>query len=155
MNEISELLRSVKDWLFTHKLRAATLALILVLTVPWPAKAQFGLDPCCALLAAGLASVQSALTSVTGGGLNQILGVDKAMQQFQQTVVWPQALINEAKSLVGLLQGNFNQIQKLMKLPVSSASLPPSQRLEQVLLSHNPNQIAQTDRKSTRLNSSH
>src|SRR5215831_18149036 len=100
MARIVELLRTAKDWLFAHKLRAAILALVLVFTAPWPARAQF-LDPCCAMLAAGLASVQSALTSVVGGGLNQILGVDKAMQQFQQTIVWPQALINQAKSLVG------------------------------------------------------
>lgn len=111
MIKITDLLRTVKGWLFGHKLYTAILALVLVLTAPWPARAQFGLDPCCAMLAAGLASVQSALTSVVGGGLNQILWVDKAMQEFQQTVVWPQALINQAKSLVGLLQGNFNQIQ--------------------------------------------
>ena len=42
------------------------------------------------MLVAGLSSIQSALTKVVGGGLNQILGVDKAMQQFQQAVVWPQ-----------------------------------------------------------------
>jgi hypothetical protein len=46
--------------------------------------------------------------------------------------------------LVGLLQGNYNQIQNLMKLPINSATLPASQQLEQVLLSRNPNQIAQT-----------
>ena len=66
--------------------------------------------PCCALLVAGLSSIQSALTKVVGGGLNQILGVDKAMQQFQQAVVWPQNLINQARGLVGALQGNFTQI---------------------------------------------
>jgi hypothetical protein len=144
MKRITELFKATKKWLFSHKFRAAILALILVFTAPWPARAQFGLDPCCAMLAAGLASVQSALTNVVGGGLNQILGVDKAMQQFQQEVVWPQTLINQAKSLVGRLQGNFNQIQNLMRLPVSSATLPASRQLEQVLLSRNPNQIAQT-----------
>ena len=59
------------------------------------------------LLVAGLSSIQSALTKVVGGGLNQILGVDKAMQQFQQAVVWPQNLINQARSLVGALQGQL------------------------------------------------
>src|SRR5215471_1511870 len=132
MTRITKLLRTAKDWLFTHKLRAAILAVVLVFTAPWPARAQFALDPCCAMLAAGLASVQSALTSAVGGGLNQILGVDKAVEQFQQTVVWPQALINQAKSLVGQLSGNYNQIQNLMKLPVRSATLPASERLEQV-----------------------
>jgi len=62
--------------------------------------------PCCALLVAGLSSIQSALTKVVGGGLNQILGVDK----FHQAVVWPQNLINQARGLVGALQGNFTQI---------------------------------------------
>src|SRR5215470_10064431 len=143
MTRITDLFRTAKSWILGHKLRASILAVVLVFTAPWPARAQF-VDPCCAMLAAGLASIQSALTSVVGGGLNQILGVDKAMQQFQQTVVWPQALINQARGLVGLLQGNFNQIQGLMKLPVNSATLPASQQLEQVLLSRNPNQIAQT-----------
>ena len=143
MTRITYLFRTAKSWILGHKLRAAILALVLIFTAPWPARAQF-VDPCCAMLAAGLASIQSALTSVVGGGLNQILGVDKSMQQYQQTVVWPQALINQARGLVGLLQGNFNQIQSLMKLPVNSATLPASQQLEQVLLSRNPNQIAQT-----------
>lgn len=143
MSRTAGLLRAVRGWVFGHKLRAVMLALVLVLTAPRPARGQFGLDPCCAMLAAGLASVQSALTGVVGGGLNQILGVNTAMQQFQQTVVWPQALIHQARSLVGLLEGNLNQIQNLMKLSVSSATLPASQQLEQLLLSRNPNQIAQ------------
>jgi hypothetical protein len=151
MNQMTHALKIMRNWLLGHKLRAAVLVLVLVFTAPWPARAQFGLDPCCAMLAAGLASVQSALTSVIGGGLNQILGVDKAMQQYQQTVVWPQSLINQAKSLVGLLQGNSNQIQNLMRLPVSSATLPASQQLERVLLSRNPNQITQTSGAYTAL----
>ena len=88
MTQITDLFRTVNNWIRGHRLRAAILALVLVFTAPWPARAQF-VDPCCAMLAAGLASIQSALTSVVGGGLNQILGVDKSMQQFQQTVVWP------------------------------------------------------------------
>ena len=151
MTKIRDLLRAVKDWLFGHKLRVAILALALALTAPWHARAQFGLDPCCAMLAAGLASVHSALTSVVGGGLNQILGVDKAMQQFRQSVVWPPAEINQARSLVGLLQGNFHQIQSLTKLPLSSATLPAAQQLEHVLLSRNPNQITQTSGAYTAL----
>jgi len=137
--------------MFTHKLRATILALVLLFTAPWPARAQFGLAPCCAMLAAGLATVQSVLTSVVGGGLNQILGVDQAIEQFEQTVVWPQTLINQARNLVGLLQGNLNQIQSLMKLPVNSATLPASQQLERVLLSRNPNQIAQASGAYTAL----
>src|ERR1017187_10630884 len=103
MTRFIELLKTTKTWLFGHKLRAGILALVLVFTAPWPARAQI-LSPCCAMLVAGLSSIQSALTKVVGGGLNQILGVDKAMQQFQQAVVWPQNLINQAKGLVGALR---------------------------------------------------
>jgi len=88
---------------------------------------------------------------VIGGGLNQILSVDQTMQQFQQAVVWPQNLINQARSLVGTLQGNFTQIQNLTHLPVASATLPSSQQLEQVLLSRNPNQISQASTAYTAL----
>lgn len=146
MRPVKNVLRAMKNWLMGHKLRAAILAIVLVFTAPGPARGQFGLDPCCSMLAAGLASVQSALTSVVGGGLNQILSADNAMQQFQQNVVWPQALINQARSLVGVMQGNFNQIQNLMRIPIRSATLPASQQLEQILLSRDPNQIAQTTR---------
>jgi hypothetical protein len=137
------LFKTARIWVAAHKLCASVLALILVFTAPWPAKAQI-VSPCCALLVAGLSSIQSALSKVVGGGLNQILDVDKGMQQFEQTVVWPQSLINQARGLVGPLQGNFNQIQRLMKIPVNSATLPVSQQLEQVLLSRDPSQIAQT-----------
>lgn len=150
MTRITDLLKTVRTWMFGHKLRAAFLALVLALTAPWPARAQF-VDPCCAMLAAGLASIQSALTHVIGGGLNQILAVDNSMQQYQQAVVWPQNLIAQAQSLVGVLQGNFRQIQNLSRIPVSSATLPASQQLEQVLLSRNPNGIAQTSGDYTAL----
>jgi len=150
MKRLTTLLKTAGNWMSGHKVRAAILALVLVFTAPWAARAQI-ISPCCALLVAGLSSIQSALTKVVGGGLNQILGVDKAMQEFQQAVVWPQNLINQARGLVGALQGNFNQIQNLMKIPVNSATLPTSQQLEQVLLSRNPNQIAQTSGAYTAL----
>lgn len=143
--------KATKTWLLAHKVRAAVLAVVLALTAPWPARAQLGLDPCCALLAAGLASIQTALTNVVGGELNQILAIDQAMLEFQQTVVWPQNLIDQARGLVGTLQGNFNQIQILMHLPIHSASLPASGQLEHILLSRNPNQIAQTSNAYTAL----
>ncbi len=150
MTRITDLLRNIRTWVLGHKLHAPFLAFVLALTAPWSARAQF-IDPCCAMLAAGLASIQSALTNVIGGGLNQILAVDNSMQQYQQSVVWPQNLIAQAQSLVGLLQGDFRQIQNLSRIPVSSATLPTSQQLEQVLLSRNPNGIAQTSGAYTAL----
>lgn len=150
MTRITDLLRTIRTWVLGHKPRTALLALVLVLTAPWPARAQF-IDPCCALLAAGLASIQSALTKVIGAGLKQILTVDNSVQQYQQSVVWPQNMIVQAQSLVGVLQGNFRQIQNLSRIPVKSATLPASQQLEQVLLSRHPNGITQTSGAYTAL----
>jgi len=143
-------LKTAKCWIVGHKLRTAVLGAVLLGVAPWPAKAQF-VDPCCAIMAAGLATISSALQNVIGGGLNQIRGVDQSIQQFEQNTVWPQNLINEARALVGGLQGIFNQIQSLTQIRVNSATLPNSQQLEANLLSRNANQIGQTSSSYTAL----
>src|SRR6202008_1157155 len=143
-------LKTAKCWIVGHKLRAAVLALVLVVIAPWPARGQF-VDPCCAIMAAGLSSISSALQKVIGAGLNQILGVDQSIQQFEQNTVWPQNLINQARTLVGGLQGIFNQIQSLMQIRVNSATLPNSQQLEMNLRSRNANQSGKTSSNYTAL----
>ena len=149
MKRLQDGLTRSKTWLGSHKLRVVLLTLVLVLAAPWPAEGQF--SPCCAILAAGLSSISSALKSIIGGGLNQILSVDQTIQQFEQNVVWPQNLINQARSLVGSLQGIFNQIHTLTQIRVNSATLPNSQQLEANLLSRNANQIGQTSSSFTAL----
>lgn len=126
-----------------HKIRAAALLVILLVATPKPAKSQF-LDPCCAMIAAGLNTIGSTLSKVIGGGLNHILSVEQNISQFEQTAVWPRDLINQALSLVASMQGIFAQMQGVMRIPVNSARLPATQQFEQSLLSRNPNQVAQT-----------
>ena len=135
-------------WVRKHKVRTVALLLVFCLLAPNPVRSQF-VDPCCAILATGLTTISSALSSVIGGGLNSILSVEKDISNFEQTVVWPQNLINQARSLVGSLQGIFNQIQGVMRVPVNSATLPATQQFEQNLLSRDPNQIAQTGAQYT------
>jgi hypothetical protein len=60
-----------------------------------------------------------------------------SIEAFERTVVWPQNLINQAKAVVGALQGIFNQIRGLGQIPISSATLPDTRQLEQTLLSGN------------------
>ena len=143
MKQAMQAAKTGRRWLWTHRLRLAALALLLVLFKPRPVKSQF-IDPCCAMLAAGLSTIASTLTRVTGGGLNSILSVDQAISNFQQSVVWPQQLIAQAQALVGTLEGMFTQIESVMKVPVASATLPTSQQLEQILLSRNAQQIPST-----------
>jgi hypothetical protein len=130
-------------WTRGHKFRALVLLAAFSLLVPRPARSQF-LDPCCAILAAGLGTISSTLSNIIGGGLNSILSVEKSISNFEQSVVWPANLIAQAQSLVGSLQGIFNQMQGVIEMPVNSATLPVTQQFEQNLLSGNPNQIVQT-----------
>jgi hypothetical protein len=150
MKAFRTVLRETQYWTKNHKVRVIVLALILLLAAPWPARGQF-VDPCCAIIAAGLSSISSALQSVVGGGLNQIHSTDQSTQQFEQTVVWPQNLINQARALVGSLQGLFNQIRLLTQIKVNSATLPNPQQLESNLLSRNPTQIGNTSANFTTL----
>lgn len=136
------------DWVRRYKFRVAVLVLVFMLAAPRPVKSQF-LDPCCAILEAGLSTIASTLSSVIGGGLKSILTVDKTIQNFEQTVVWPQQLIAQAKSLVGSMQGLFGQMQNVTSIPVASATLPTTQQLENNLLSANANQIGSTSQDYT------
>ena len=138
---LSILTRSLA-WIRRQKLGTAALVLVLVAAAPYTS-GQF-LDPCCAILAAGLTAISNTLSSVVGGSLNSILSIEQSISNFEQQVVWPQALISQARALVGNLEATFNQIQALTRIPVNSATLPGSEQLEQNLLSRNPNQIAQT-----------
>jgi hypothetical protein len=117
--------------------------LVLALVAPRPVKSQF-LDPCCAILSLGLGTISSTLSSVVGGGLNNISSIDQGIQNFEQTTVWPQSLITQAQTLVGNIQGISNQIQNVIHTSVASATLPAPQQLEQNLLSADSNQISQT-----------
>src|SRR5260370_28081515 len=135
-------------WAWGHKVRTLVLLLVFSLLAPNPVRSQF-LDPCCAILATGLTTISSTLSSVIGGGLNSVLSIEKDISKFEQTVVWPQNLINQARSLAGSVQGIFNQIQGIMRIPVNSATLPGTQQFEQNLLSRDPNQIAQTSAQYT------
>jgi hypothetical protein len=148
MRKAIQALKQSLTWAWGHKIRVAVLLVVFALAAPKPVKSQF-LDPCCGILAAGLTTIANTLSSVIGGGLNSILSVEQNIKNFEQSVVWPQNLINQARSLVASIQGIFNQIQGITRIPVSSATLPTTQQLEQNLLSRDPNQIGQTSAQFT------
>ena len=148
MRNVLVTVRRGLSWLWKQKVWPVVLVLVFSLPAPRAVRSQF-LDPCCAILATGLSTISSTLSSVIGGGLSNILSVERNIATFEQTVVWPQNLIEQARSLVRSVQGIFNQIQGVMRIPVNSATLPATQQLEQNLLSRNPNQIAQTSAQYT------
>lgn len=141
MRKVIEVLKRSLGWAWGHKFRVAVLMMVLALAVPQPVEGQF-FNPW-GIITAGLTLISNTLQKVVGGGLNSILSVEKNIQSFEQSVVWPQKLINQAQSLVGSVRGIFNQIRGITRIPVHSATLPSTQQLEQILLSRNPNQISQ------------
>jgi hypothetical protein len=149
MTSVSAALKGRRSWVWSHRLRIIFLCIVLILTAPWPARGQ-ALSPCCVILSAGLSSIANSLKTIASS-LNAILGVDKGMLQFEQTVVWPTSAITQAQALVGSQQGLFTRIQTLLHIPVNSATQPNPQQLEAILLSRNPSQIGQTSTNYTAL----
>lgn len=119
------------------------LALLAVgLLSPRPGKAQLP-SPCCATAAIGLTSINSSLVTNIGGGLTGILNVEKNIQQFEQSTVYPMSAIARAQSLVGTLTGVYTQIRNIYRIfpSFSSATLGNTRTLESILLSSSSGQI--------------
>lgn len=119
-----------------------TLLAVAVLA-PFRAGAQFGLDPCCAIISAGLSSISGLLKSAVGQPLSAIQQMQQQANNFEQQVVSPITAISNARSLAGQMQGQLRQMTQLYRLPTNSATLPAPQQLEQLLLSHSPQAISQ------------
>ena len=119
------------------------IVIALLILVPTGARGQFGLDPCCAIISAGLQSISGLLKSVVAKPLSQIQQIEQKAVTFEQQVVYPASAINSARGLAGQLQGQMRQMTRVYQLPVNSATLPGPQQFEQALLSHNPQSTIQ------------
>ena len=111
--------------------------------IPLGARAQFGLDPCCAIISAGLQSISGLLSGAVAKPLGAIQQIEQQGVNFEQQIVYPASAIASARSLAGQMQGQLRQMTQLYRVPVASATLPTPQQLEQSLLSHDPQAIAQ------------
>lgn len=127
---------------------AAGVVLALLLLIPAvPAHAQIpGLDA--AVIAGAINSIGTALSNVVGSGLsalsdilNGIRSVMQALMDFFSTIVYPRALIEQARGLVSSIQGIFTSIRNLIDLPTHSATLANPRALENLILSRNPESI--------------
>jgi hypothetical protein len=132
----------ILSWMKLHTIALALLLFVGAVLTPVRVQGQF--SPCCAILSAGLGTINSTLGSVIGGGLSSINGVLSAIQNFEQTVVWPLQAIAQARGLVGAIQGIYTQIRNIFNIPISSATLPNPRQLETILLSRSPAQIGNT-----------
>lgn len=123
--------------------------LAALVLVPLAARAQFGLDPCCAIISAGLNSISGLLKSVVGKPLSTIQQLQQQATNFEQQIVYPLNAINSARGLATQMQGQLRQVTQIFRLPTNSATLPTPQQLEQALLSRNPQAVSQIGQNYT------
>src|SRR5260370_489777 len=133
--------RSLK--FFRNALVALCGLAFLVALLPTKARSQLGLDPCCAIMSAGLNTISSLLKSVVAKPLGSIQQNEQDSANFEQQVVFPVPAISQARGLAVQFQGQFAQMRQLFQLPIASATLRTPQLLEQSLLSRNPGAMPQ------------
>jgi len=133
-----------RSWKLIRNAIAVGLALVVVvLMLPSKARSQLGLDPCCAIISAGLSTISNLLSSAVAKPLGAIQQLEEQSANFEQQVVFPIAAINQARGLAGQFQGQFVQMRQIFQVPTASATLTTPQQLEQSLLSHNPSAVPQ------------
>jgi hypothetical protein len=117
--------------------RTSVVALIVAALIPSRAYSQLGLDPCCAIISAGLNAISGLLKNAVAAPLGSIQQIQQQTATFEQQVIYPLAAINQAKTLAVQFQNKFVQMRQVSQLNVQSATLPTPQGLEQKLLSRN------------------
>ncbi len=110
-------------------------ALLVLVLLPGRAFSQFGLDPCCAIISAGLNSISGLLKSVVAAPLSQIQQMRQQALSFEQQIVYPLGAINQARNMASQFQSQFVQMRQLFQVSVQSATLAGPQQLEQTILS--------------------
>jgi hypothetical protein len=117
--------------------RTSVVALIVAALIPSRAYSQLGLDPCCAIISAGLNAISGLLKNAVAAPLGSIQQIQQQTANFEQQVIYPLAAINQAKTLAVQFQNKFVQMRQVSQLNVQSATLLTPQGLEQKLLSRN------------------
>jgi len=134
----------IRAWRIVRNGVALVLAFAaVVMMLPTKARSQLGLDPCCAIISAGLSSISNLLTSAVAKPLGAIQQLEQQATNFEQQVVFPIAAISQARGLAAQFQGQFVQMRQTFQASVSSATLPTPQQLERSLLSRNPGSVPQ------------
>jgi hypothetical protein len=130
---------SFSYWMVTARTRrqvlAITLAGLLVASLVSPpvARAQGSV----------LLAIQSVMKVINGAiqkGLKAINSIRTTINKFYQKVVWPVAQINQARTMITQMIGQFRSLmQNIFKLNLRSATLPNPIGLENMLRNHQVN----------------
>jgi len=116
----------------------ASALLVLILLVPTGAKWQFG---------SVFSAILGTITGPIGGALKEINQARMQILQTEQQILWPIALINEARSYVSTVKASYRGwMNSVYSIRVNSAILPNLQSLESAFLSAQVGQIANYSR---------
>ena len=120
-------------FVFKAKTRRQVLAMALVgtmaavLVAPPRVQAQSG-------LVGAIQAVLNVINGVIHGSLNSMNSVRSAMNGSYQNLIWPVALINQARAQVTQMTAQYrNLMRSIFNINVASATLPATQQLEQVI----------------------
>ncbi len=128
----------------------AAMLIVAILLVPGKSLSQF-VDPCCAVITTGLNTISGLLRNVVAAPLRSIQQIQQQQATFEQQIIWPQNAINQARGFATEAQGQLRQMNQLYQIPVGSATLAVPQRLEQTLLSANPQNVQQVNQQYANL----
>jgi hypothetical protein len=121
-----------------RRVLALTLTGLLVVTLasPPPTQAQGG-------VLVAIQSVMNTINRVINVALKAINTVRTTINKFYQKVVWPVALINQARSMVTGMIGQYRSLmQSIFNLNLRSATLPNPRGLENLMRNHQTNDFA-------------
>jgi hypothetical protein len=121
-----------------RRVLALTLTGLLVVSLvsPPPAQAQGG-------VLVAIQSVMKVINGVINAALKAINSIRTAINKFYQKVVWPVALINQARTMATQMMGQYRSLmQNIFKLNLRSATLPNPIGLENVMRNHQTNDFA-------------
>jgi len=124
-----------QPWYRPSLLKVSVVALGVLAIFPTRANGQFGIDT--AAILAALSKMQSLMSTFIATPLKTINQYEQSVASYEKEVMYPLAAINQAKSSVTQFESQFNKINSMFRVNVSSATLPQSQNLESLLLSRN------------------
>jgi hypothetical protein len=99
------------------------------------AHGQFGVDV--AAIIAALHQMEGLMQNYIAAPLKTINQEQHSIASYEQQVMYPLQAIQQARSSVMQFENQFKQLKGIYNLNISSATLPPSQSLESVILSRN------------------
>src|SRR5215469_8033679 len=79
------------------------------------ARSQLGLDPCCAIISAGLNTISGLLRNSVATPLGSIQQSQQQSANFEQRVVFPLAAITQARNMAVQFEGTFVQMRQLFQ----------------------------------------